>query len=116
MADKVYDNEMRGSLWTEKDRTNDKAPTATGSITISGVELRLAMWPKRKAGGTGKRAGEDFWPISVEYRQGTKFVLAKVNPANIVVTGATAAAETSTDPASAEAPGEQTGPVDDMPF
>ena len=107
---KEYSNEMRGSLWPEKDRKNDKAPTATGTITISGVELRVAMWPKRKAGGSGKRAGEDFWPISVEYKQGTKFVLAKVNPANIVVTGA--AAETATSAESAA--GADT--VDDMPF
>jgi hypothetical protein len=106
---KEYSNEMRGSLWTEKERKNDKSPTATGTITISGVELRIAMWPKRKAGGNGKRAGEDYWPLSVEYRQGTKFVLAKVNPANIVVTGAAAEAAASADPAAAET-------VDDMPF
>lgn len=111
---KVYSNEMRGSLWTEKDRTNEKAPTATGTITVSGVELRIAMWPKRKAGGSGKRAGEDFCPLSVEYKQGTKFVLAKVSPANIVVTGATGQAESADkhdEPGSTE-----TGSVDDMPF
>lgn len=106
---KEYSNEMRGSLWPEKDRKNDKAPAATGTITISGVELRVAMWPKRKAGGSGKRAGEDFWPISVEYKQGTKFVLAKVNPANIVVTGAAVEAAASANPAASET-------IDDMPF
>ena len=106
---KEYSNEMRGSLWPEKERKSDKAPTATGTITISGVELRVAMWPKRKAGGSGKRAGEDFWPLSVEYRQGTKFVLAKVNPANIVVTGAVAETEQAE-------PGPAADTVDDMPF
>lgn len=111
---KVYSNEMRGSLWNEKDRKNDKAPTATGTITISGVELRVAMWPKRKAGGSGKRAGEDFWPLSVEYKQGTKFVLAKVAPENIVVTGATGTVDNA---GASEEPGSgSSGPVDDMPF
>lgn len=110
MSDEKYSNEMRGSLWNEEERKNDKAPTATGTLTISGVELRIAMWPARVAGGTGKGAGKKFWPVSVEYKQGTKFVLAKVNPANIVVTGAAAEATTSAEPA---APAE---PVDDMPF
>ena len=107
---KEYSNEMRGSLWPEKDRKNDKAPAATGTITISGVELRVAMWPKRKAGGSGKRAGEDFWPISVEYKQGTKFVLAKVNPADIVVNGATSAASSSETAAPASSS------IEDLPF
>lgn len=108
---KEFSNEMRGSLWPEKDRKNDKAPAATGTITISGVELRVAMWPKRKAGGSGKRAGEDYWPISVEYKQGTKFVLAKVNPSNIVVTGAVA----NTEPGGGDAPAAE-APVSDLPF
>jgi hypothetical protein len=107
---KVYSNEMRGSLWMEKERKSDKAPISAGTITISGVELRLAMWPKRKAGGTGKRAGEEFWPVSVEYKQGTKFVLAKVNPANIVVTGA--AADAAADMPAAAAAAD----VDNVPF
>ena len=110
MGEKEYSNEMRGSLWPEENRTNDKAPTASGTVTISGVELRIAMWPARVAGGTGKGAGKKFWPISVEYKQGTKFVLAKVNPADIVVSGAAAPA---TSEASAEAASVA---VDDMPF
>lgn len=106
---KDYDNEMRGSLWEEKDRTNEKAPTATGTVTISGVELRVAMWPARVAGGSGKGAGKKYWPISVEYKQGTKFMLAKISPANVLVTGATAEAPGSSDGAAAEE-------VGDMPF
>lgn len=110
----TFDNDMRGTLWTEKERKSEKSPTATGTITVSGVALRIAMWPKRKAGGNGKRAGEDYWPISVEYKQGTKFVLAKVSPANIVVTGAVGSAESS-GAAEQTAPAENGG-VDDMPF
>lgn len=105
---KEFSNEMRGSLWSEEARTNDKAPVASGTVTISGVELRIAMWAPRTAGGNGPGAGKKYWPIKVEYKQGTKFVLAKVNPANIVVTGAAASAETATPAAEA--------PVDDMPF
>lgn len=106
---KEFSNEMRGSLWTEENRTNDKAPTASGTITISGVELRIAMWAPRVAGGTGKGAGKKYWPISVEYKQGTKFVLAKVSPADIVVNGAAA-------PAAPEAADAASVAVDDMPF
>jgi hypothetical protein len=43
MAEKEYDNEMRGTLFEETQRTNDKSPIATGTVTISGVELRVAM-------------------------------------------------------------------------
>lgn len=115
---KNYSNEMRGSLWTEKNRSSDKAPTATGTLTISGVELRIALWPKKKAGGNGKRAGEEFWPVSVEYKQGTKFMLAKVNPANVVVIGAAATPEPGSAAAdsSPEMPSAPIGEVGDMPF
>lgn len=105
---KEYTNEMRGTLWSEAERKNDKAPVASGTVTISGVELRIAMWAPRIAGGNGPGAGKKYWTIKVEYKQGTKFVLAKVNPANIVVTGAAASVGTATPAAEA--------PVDDMPF
>lgn len=85
---KEWSNEMRGSLWAEDQRTNDKAPIASGTVTISGLDIRVAMWPARVAGGDGKGAGKKYWPISVEYKQGTRFVLAKVSPADIVVKAA----------------------------
>jgi hypothetical protein len=44
------------------------------------------MWPVRVAKDGTKAAGKKYWPISVEYKQGTQFVLAKVSPADIVVT------------------------------
>ena len=105
---KEFDNEMRGTLWNEENRTKENSPTATGTVTISGVELRIVMWPARVAGGTGKGAGKKYWPLSVEYKQGTKFMLAKIAPVNVLVTGATA---------KADEPGSDT-PVDvgDMPF
>ena len=82
---KEYSNEMRGTLWAETERSNEKAPVASGTVTISGLELRIAMWPARVASQTSKAAGKKYWPIAVEYKQGTQFVLAKVSPADIVV-------------------------------
>lgn len=88
---KEYSNEMRGTIWVEKARKNEKSPVATGTVTISGVELRIAVWPKRKAAGGGKRDGDEFSPISVEYKQGATKFLAAFSPANVTVTGATVA-------------------------
>ena len=82
---KEYSNEMRGTLWAEAERSSEKAPVASGTITISGLELRIAMWPARIAGDGSKAAGKKYWPMSVEYKQGTRFVLAKVAPADIQV-------------------------------
>ena len=83
---KEFDNEMRGTLWQETDRKSEKSPAATGTVTISGLELRIAMWPVRVAKDGTKAAGKKYWPILVEYKQGTQFVLAKVSPADITVT------------------------------
>lgn len=109
MSEKEYSNEMRGTLWPvdESDR-KENGPAATGTVTISGVELRIAMWPARVAGGTGKGAGKKYCSLSLEYKQGTKAFLAKCNPANVLVTGATA----ETAPADEQAPEG----VDSIPF
>lgn len=109
---KEYSNEMRGTLWAESERTNDKAPVASGTVTISGLELRIAMWPARVASQTSKAAGKKYWPIAVEYKQGTQFVLAKVSPVDIVVPSAKSAVAGG---APGSAPAAQGG-VDDLPF
>lgn len=104
---KEYDPEMRGALYAveESERKNDKAPAATGKITISGVELRIAMWPAQVSKGESKKK---YWPLKVEYRQGATKFLVPVSPANVTVTAA--AAEVA-------APGEgETGEAGDMPF
>lgn len=88
-AKKEYDPEMRGALYEEAERKNDKAPVATGKITISGVELRIAMWPAQVSKGEAKRK---YWPLKVEYRQGTTKFLAPVSPSQVTVTSASAAA------------------------
>lgn len=109
MNDKEYDREGRGAMFEETDRKSEKAPIATGSITISGLDLRIAMWPARTAAGNGPGAGKKYWPIKVEYKQGTKYVLAKVSPENIVVKNSEAVA------AADSAVGESAS-VDGMPF
>lgn len=106
-AKKEYDPEMRGVLYEESERKSDKSPFATGKITISGVELRIAMWPAMVSKGETKKK---YWPIKVEYRQGATKFLAPVSPANVTVTGATETVTTA-------APGDsEAADVGDMPF
>lgn len=106
-AKKEYDPEMRGALYEELERKSEKSPVATGKITISGVELRIAMWPAQVSKGETKKK---YWPLKVEYRQGATKFLAPVSPANVTVTGATATG-------AAAAPGEgENVEVGDMPF
>ena len=109
---KEYSNEMRGTLWQEAERSNDKAPIATGTVTISGLELRIAMWPSRVAPQTSKAAGKKYWPVAVEYRQGTRYVLAKVSPADITVLAANGAPATGGEGAVASGGSD----VGDLPF
>ena len=110
---KQYSDEMRGALFEiAPEERKEKGPVATGTLTISGVKLRLAMWPARVAGGTGKGAGKKFWSVAVEYPQGARAFLAKCSPASVVVTGA--AAEVAPAPGEGAAPAaDDTG---DMPF
>ena len=88
---KQYSDEMRGALFeiAQEDR-KEKGPVATGTLTIGGGKLRLAVWPARGAGGTGKGAGKKFWSVAVEYPQGARAFLAKCSPESVVVTGASA--------------------------
>ena len=112
---KEYSNEMRGTLWAESERSSEKAPVASGTITISGLELRIAMWPARIAGDGSKAAGKKYWPMSVEYKQGTRFVLAKVAPADIQVPRAKGTA-IAPDAAKGDGPGTGSRADDGLPF
>ena len=111
MSDKrQYDDEMRFTLYENDDRkNNEKAPAMTGVGKISGVEIRVALWPSMVSQNTGKK----YWSGRFEYKQGTKWMLAKISPANVVVTGATAQVEDK--PADGTAAADQTD-VGDMPF
>ena len=106
--EKKYDPEMRGALYEESERKSDKSPIATGKITISGVELRIAMWPSQVSKGESKKK---YWPVKVEYRQGATMFLVPISPAAVTVTAASAAAPGSAAPGDGEA-----ADVGDMPF
>ena len=110
MSEEKYDPEMRGALYEETERKGDKFPIATGKITISGLELRIAMWPSRVSKGESKKK---YWPLRVEYKQGATRFLVPVSPANVTATAATATAA----PSGGGAPGDaDNAEVGDMPF
>lgn len=68
--EKKYDNNMRGALF-RADRKNDRAPIASGTLTVEGVELHLSVWPKCTSKG-----GCEYNPVSVEYKFGEPRKLA----------------------------------------
>ena len=83
--EKNYDPEMRGVLYADaRSKDNDKYPIATGKVTISGVELRIAMWSSRVTSGENAKK---YWPIKVEYKQGATRFLVPVSPAEVTATG-----------------------------
>lgn len=108
--EKKFDNEMRGTFW-ENDRRGENGPVMKGTMQISGVMLRVIMWPKRTAPEKDGKPARVYVPFSVEYPQGATRFLSPVNPANVVVTGAEAGS------GGADADGaDAAGTVDDMPF
>jgi len=46
-----YSNENRGVLFTNENKTNEKAPDYTGKINVDGVDKDLAGWIKTSAKG-----------------------------------------------------------------
>lgn len=46
-----YDNGMRGALFANDKRGNDKAPDYTGNCEIVGQKYRLAGWIQTSKGG-----------------------------------------------------------------
>jgi uncharacterized protein (DUF736 family) len=48
-----YDDELRGVLFPEQEKKNDRAPDFTGKVTVEGTEYRIAGW-KRKATSSGR--------------------------------------------------------------
>ena len=110
--DKEYSNEMRGTLWILDDserKDKEKSPVATDKITISGVELRISMWGKKKVDKPGTKAhGKTYMPLAIEYPRGAEKFLTAIRPADVTVTAAVA-----------EEPAEQTvsaDDADDIPF
>ncbi len=59
MAD--YDNEMRGILFKNDQKGNEKAPWYKGKIQIQGVEYELAAWVQES-----KRDGSKFLSLKID--------------------------------------------------
>lgn len=47
-----YDNNLRGALFKNNKRTNEKQPEYTGNCEINGVEYRVSAWVKESQSGT----------------------------------------------------------------
>lgn len=105
--EKKEKRDMTISLFPEENR-KENGPDMTGVAVIAGVELRVAVWPARKAAGSGKvyRSGK------LEYKRGATKFLAPISPADI--TGANVAVKTSTT--SGQSEGSAAAAADDMPF
>ena len=54
-----YDDNMRGVLFYETEKKNDKGPDLTGEVTVAGTKYRLAGWKRTS------RGGRDFLSLSV---------------------------------------------------
>lgn len=105
--EKKHNRDMTVSLFPEENR-KENGPDMTGTITIAGVELRIAVWPAQK----GKNSGKMFRSGKVEYKQGATKFLVPVSPSALQITGATATTEPSAD----AQPASDGGEVNDMPF
>ena len=51
MTQQQYDNEKRGVLFQNKDRTKDSQPQAKGSCQIDGVEYWVSAWTNTAKSG-----------------------------------------------------------------
>jgi len=47
-----YDNNLRGALFKNNKRTNDKQPEYTGNCEINGQEFWVSAWIKESQNGT----------------------------------------------------------------
>jgi hypothetical protein len=65
MADKQYDDEMRGGLWKNKDKQpGDKRPNMKGFLQIGGVRYELAAWTY-----TSQKTGEKYQSLKLSIPQ-----------------------------------------------
>ena len=51
MSQQQYDNEMKGVLFANKERTKDSQPQAKGSCQIDGVEYFVSAWTNTAKSG-----------------------------------------------------------------
>jgi hypothetical protein len=62
---KQFDNNMRGALFVNERKTEEKQPDYTGSCEIEGVEYRLSAW-KRET-----KAGAKMLSLSFQMKNGS---------------------------------------------
>jgi uncharacterized protein (DUF736 family) len=73
MSDRQYDNNLRGALFKNKDKSEDRDPDYRGNITIDGKEFWLDAWLN-----TAKKSGEKYMALRAkpkmaqEHKGGTK--------------------------------------------
>lgn len=59
-AQAQYDDELKGVLFPEKEKKNEKGPDVTGNVTVGGVKYRAAGWKRNS------KAGEPFYSLTFE--------------------------------------------------
>lgn len=65
MADKEYDNELRGALFKNDRRREGKDdPQLQGSVQVGGVEYWLSAWKKTSS------KGEQYYSLSFRLKDG----------------------------------------------
>ncbi len=81
MADKIYDNELRGALFQNKKRENEidlekkkKLPHYQGSCEIGGIEYWVAGWKKKS------KNGEPFMALSFTPKEKQKMSEGSASP------------------------------------
>ena len=103
-----FSEEMRGTLWKNEGEKKDKAPDYTGTATISGVKVRIAMWGPQVAPKSQKK----YLSLRFEYPQGTTRFLVPVRPCDVVADGGTAS---PSSPGAGEGGKSEQDP-EDIPF
>jgi len=97
-------NEMRGAFFKNENRTKDNSPIMYGTITVSGTELRVSIFPAAKS-----PKGNVYYSAAVEYGREEKRRLVDVMP--MVGNGETQ----SPAPTNVEKP-PSSAASDDLPF
>ena len=81
MAEKQFDNELRGALFRNDRKKTDKHPDFTGNVQVEGVEYWMSAWTKQGAKGSflsvslqlkqPRGAADDILDPATQHRQST---------------------------------------------